>query len=343
MDTGTASAALTEKLWYNTLMVEATLLPDGQPRMQDVQSLRLVEVSRPAEQSPADEQTISVIATDSDSQNAVEAKVRQALQERHWWLNSVFQKKGIPREQITMQVNGSPVDVYNFGQPLSPEAKNRLLDTVDLFARSVRMKVVPDLIRYILIDDERPANDNTGEEGYGYSYSDWKAITLYPRAVEDGPYRIDGVQSLAAVIIHELSHNVELTIRNEWMQAFGWQFLEKPKELPGGSMQNEECDNPERCVNTYATMRSSEDFCESVAVALLNSERLDPERLRFIQEHILAPTSSSESKVAATEEKHGDAVRLPEIIGPVHFSRKPSAIKAIRRRSSGTVQHLLSE
>ena len=313
---------------------------ESSEKPQELHALQLQEVPGPLHGINTTT-CVGVTAAATDPLPDVEKKVLNALQDRYWWLSRCAQEKGQPQEQCTIEIGDARLDVYNYGEPLSEESRTTLAAAVRLFIRSTRARVIPNLVRYIIIDNVNPPNPHTGEGGYGDNNALSQSITLYPRAVENGPYRISGVRSLSAVLFHELSHNLEPVVAQAWQHTFGWHYLDTPRPLPGGSMQYAVCDQPERCPNDYASISPAEDFCESMVAALENAA-LDRARQEFLRHHVFHEDPHDTLAPATVTVKTGKDIITPRIPEPVLFYRKPPPI--IRRKAtSNAVQKTLEE
>ena len=261
----------------------------------------------------------------SDPIKEIRQWVMSQLALEHWRLTPYWIGKGPPREQISVTVGKRRIAIYNWNdRPLSAERLNIITNTLRTFSSIASGAALSDL-RCILIDDAQRKNTKNGEPMY--AIRERHTITLYPRAFGTDQFRIGSVSSLEGALIHELTHNLaDLTIegkplRNVWTDQFGWTFLSKPRQLPGGFLTRYQITDPARCVTTYAASDPQEDISESMVAALKAPQSLDKERLTFLRDHVLCGMKSEDLPVK-TERFYGDNIKLPALPPLVLFKRE---------------------
>lgn len=278
-------------------------------------------------------------------------EVRGRLISANWWFQPYWVDKGLPKEQITLRIEDHIIDIYNWNEaPLTGAHISQIEHVVKMFARIAGGKALMGC-RYILIDDRQETNVKSGEEMNGYSMANCKAITLYPRAMRPVEFRIAGVPNLTGTLIHEFSHQLsEFIIQdggrrdmlvNLWLKQFGWHFLKRPRELPGGSQSFWLADEPARCVTNYATHDPSEDICESMVAAIMRPSELsaaDAGKLELLREVVLKdlPDMDGLKEIDVYAERHeGADISLPRHEGAVAFRRAGRLMIGLVKSGSG--------
>jgi hypothetical protein len=254
----------------------------------------------------------------------IERKVREKLVEHNWWLQDYWKEKGAPKEQIVIQTAVGNIEVFNFGDFLNLDQLKELQDIVIALGPLNGGELFQE-ISYILIDENQEINPNTGEKTYGYGPAGEKAVKLYPRGTKLTPYRIPEVSSFSGTIIHEFSHALTDDLEKDWIQEFKWRMLEEPRELPGGSYQYRETDEPERCVNNYAALRACDDICESVVAYVAGSKKLDEQKKEFLKTRLFERNVAEAFDISVTQ-KIGKQVELPKVEEPVLYMREKQEI-----------------
>jgi len=262
-----------------------------------------------------DPNIISITAQTDDPKEIVEQKVQQHLIEHNWWLQSYWKEKGNPKEQFTIETPYGNIDVYNFLEPLEQRHLDELFEVMQVFA-NIKGENPLQNIDYILFDNEQPANPNTSEDMNGQSWRKCRAIKMFPAGKSFDNHRISGASNYQGTLIHEISHNFPLSTRDLWKNTFGWSDLEEPIILPGGNRQIFKCDQPDRCISSYAKISPDEDLCESMVSAVKSPEELDIERLEFIKANILG---ENENTISISKR---DQVELPKLSKPIKYRRK---------------------
>lgn len=299
-------------------------LKDGnkekQPKFQGMDSVVIKE----AKEGDPDYENATEISTEpEDSEERLKEKVREELIRKNWWFKEEWIKKGIPKEQILIKINGDEIDIYNWHEPIKDEQINTIKNVVKEFFLIDKEALMKN--RYILIDDERKKHFLTGEEENGYGAGKDRAMILYPRAFEPIEHRVPGVSNLEGTTIHELSHKVvkkNHKFKEEWTERFGekTKFREKGRETPGGMRSFWKPKDNYPCVSKLATYDSEEDICDSMVAALRNEQLLHPEKLESLREGIIKLAEKKEVSLE-TLKRSGKEISLPEIKSLVKFKR----------------------
>lgn len=110
------------------------------------------------------ESAMPVICHTDDSMRKVENKLREQLIRDNWWLKTIWTQKGLPKEQISITINGYKVDVYNWNdERLSEEQIAQITGVLSKFA-IIAGGIALKGVRYILIDNLKDKNTKSGEE-----------------------------------------------------------------------------------------------------------------------------------------------------------------------------------
>lgn len=256
-------------------------------------------------------------------QKRVEESLRQDLIKENWWLKSEWAEKGIPKEQIEVEIEDRKIDIYNFGECLTDKHLEKLEKIIKEFSQIQDGESLNEA-RYILIDNIPKTNPRTGEDYYGHGAVSDRAIKLYPRGLKFSPYRIEGVSSFEAVVIHELTHNITEKIINDWIKKFGWKSEGEDKE----GFRIWKSKKPEKCINDYARLNPEDDICESMVATLRNPKLLDPERLKSLKD-ILSLDEIGELKTSKIDlqKRREKEIKLPKLESPVKYKLKKYLIK----------------
>ncbi len=295
-------------------------------RLQTVDDLSFEEV----QSAEADPETVmeAVKWDENDSPEKMVEQVKESLQAHHWWLNKEWQEKGIPHEQLNVRVGELNIDVYNYGQNLTPEQIAEIQQTLGALAQIPlpdRLKEV----KYIVISDQENYNHKNNENMRGLARRGQQMFVLYPRAMSSEPHRIPNTSGFKGTVIHEFGHTFQQdgTFLQDWKKTFGWEYLpddqvDWSKEVPKRTVVAD----PARCVSDYARFEAEEDICESLVAAISNPEVLDPERLKFIQDRWLKQPHASAPEVQI-EHKTGVDVELPTISTQIKYKTRMSTFK----------------
>lgn len=268
--------------------------------------------------SSPDSNPVRILQNPSDDQNLVIEAVKKSLIETNWWLNTEWEQKGLPKEQVEFVGGNNNVTLYNYGNALKDRHLQEIAKVLGIFSGIKDGKAFENF-RYLLINDEQPINSKSGLPENGYAYGVYKAIRLNPSALVAVPNRVTStVSNLEGTLAHELAHHLvninttgDVVTLPLWKKVGSWRALsiEERKVFPGGLMQYEICDEPERCVTDYARFEPEEDLCESMVAFLFDPKKLDPERLKFLREHL--PYNPNESKIWTASLVPTDQIKLP--------------------------------
>lgn len=315
----------------------------NKPEYQSVENIGLKKVS---EGDTGFDSAIEItLPSDGElSVEEIEKRVRQELKNRNWHLQEYWQEKGLPKEQVDIQIGDYKITLYNFNEPLKERHLQELQKAIVDFSKVDNGKAFTK-VKYILLDNERPLNPISGEEFRGYGAGSDSAIKVYPKAIELDDYRVEetqnfkGISTFEATVIHELSHamqdTVEGDLRNEWSDKFNWKLTREKKMFAGGAIQQLKTSQPERCVSKYAQANPEEDICESMIAVLRKPDVLDPEKLQFLKDRLL---QNSESLPVNTYRKGVDELELPKVDSEASYKTRKSSILfkgTIKRKITG--------
>lgn len=261
----------------------------------------------------------------SDGESA-EDVLKNDLRLENWWLDSEWQEKGLPKEQVEISFGNRKIDVYNFNQEkLSPEQLDELRKVIQSFHR-INGGVVFDKIRYILISDKGQIDPVIDKEQNGAGAMQDRAVKLYPVAMESGAHRVKSASNFEGTLIHEFTHSLQnVEILHEWQNTF-WDYVDLGKGKPSILKVK----NPEKCISDYAWVKNpSEDICESMVAVLTDPDSLDPERLKFLKEKFFTDTDSSEDVEVNTQILSEGAIKLPAINPDIKYKKSELNIKIL--------------
>lgn len=265
----------------------------------------------------AEDQTAITLYRDrADSLENIFNDAKEQITATRWWTWEYWEEKGLPKEQIEFSDGEHDVTIFNYrNEPLAVTQVDQIREVLKIFSRINSGQAFKG-VRYILIDDEQPMNSKTGQMARGKGLPAAKAVVLYPRALAPVPYQVtDKATNLEGTLAHEMTHPLVHDVLNEWEKIGKWQYLEERRPLPGGFTTSTITTEPERCVSDYATSDSDEDMCESMVAALFEQEKLDPEKLTFLQRKFpLVPAVESAGKIDKI-----DAVDIALPITPSEF------------------------
>lgn len=247
-------------------------------------------------------------------------KAWEEVRRTTWWLDEYWQTKGDPKEQLSIQVGGQNIELYNFGVELTPEQTAELQGIMVKFNRSaIRGKLTG--LQYILIDDNPKIDPKTNEPRRGSAFNEMSAIALYPRAVSNEPHRVPNVSNFAGTLSHEVGHILaDTAFVEKWKRKFGWEELPDDEVKVIGDLRvTKRCAQPERLISSYAGFSPEEDICESLVAAINNPQALDPERLVFLQESWLADSPESGGQQVTIAKKTGTEIQLPKSKQPIKY------------------------
>src|SRR5688500_3883024 len=116
---------------------------------QSVEEVVLIE----AGQETAD---VEIISAPETSKEELEARVREELVNKNWWLKKEWQEKGLPGEQFDIEIGDGRIVLYNYGALLEDHHVEELQRVLRDFSR-FRVGGEKE-IKYILINNERKMN-----------------------------------------------------------------------------------------------------------------------------------------------------------------------------------------
>ena len=285
---------------------------------QEYQKVMGFAVQEVAENDPDYDDALEVMVADNDPEEKVAEQAKRLIVDQKWWLQYRYFEKGNPKEQYEIALQNNAVSIYNFGEPLTPEQQDEFRQTISLLSQIQSGKLI-EKTKYIVIDNLRWKNPNTGEELNGFSNTETSDyIMLTPAGTQLSPHRIKETSNLKGTLIHELCHTLgrDNVLVSAWRKKFGWQFC-PPRDLPGGHRSIEINSQPEKCITDYAQISAKEDISESMVAALAAPETLDPERLAFIKDNILG----GENPTAETSITKKQVPELPKLKTPVKYKK----------------------
>lgn len=270
-------------------MVSESTQPGG-PEFQSLENVPLVQLPREAGEA---EGAIRVAVFEGDTLRQTADRLSQQIVNKYWWLNPEWRKKGPPKERVDLTINDQTFSTFNFGSELSAGEIEALRLMVAV------MSQIPNNYTFtnILINDEDKTNNYTGQNMLGEGYPEARAFEVSLRARKEQQFRGQpGVSAFLGTVLHESAHSFvnngyDVSTINAWIKELNWRFIpaESTTRTVGGFPQSYLPDDPAKCVSEYAAFAPNEDFCESFVAALLFPERLDPDRLRFIEERFGIP------------------------------------------------------
>ena len=287
------------------------------PQFQNVSS---IEIEKAKETENADYQVYVSPKEINEPFEKLKEKVRKQLREENWFLQEYWQEKGLPKEQISVEIKTEDenfkIEIYNWGEILTKDQLKTIEEVLKLFSLIAKGKALRQT-KYILIDNIKgKKHPIIGKEMSGEatpSIFDRRIIRLYPKAFENIEHRVKGVSNLEGTLIHELSHKLAPEFVNEWSKKFG-KKLKEEKKTPGGSFCEWEGEN---AVTELAKYDPIEDFCESMVAFFKNPSLLDVKRQKFIKENVLKETTKEKKISLITKKYSGSEITLPKIKSPL--------------------------
>jgi hypothetical protein len=278
------------------------------------QTIEDLSFSRVEQGDPDFESAVRVSHTGNKNEDELLEEAKKETVRTNWSLQERWQQKGIPKEQFSIEVNGNTVELYNYGQELTPEQVAEINGLMSVIFQ-IPSERLSSRGKYIVINNENAFNDKDGENMSGYAHYETKMVELFPRAVSNEQHRIPDTTRLAGTLVHEYGHVLQDTdMVEEWKKKFGWKELDQAQQVRG-IVKTHETEFPERCVSDYAKFSPEEDICDSFAAALNNPSVLDPEKLAFIREHWLKDVKPD---IQSTTTKK-DKIELPRVQSPVKY------------------------
>jgi len=256
------------------------------------------------DENDSDPSVLTVFQTGEKAAAELLADTKKEMVKSHWWLNEYWQKKGMPKEQISIRAGDLSLELYNYGLTLSPSQLEELKGIVAALSQ-VPIPNLGSRIKYILIDNLGQINEQEGEQQRGEASFPERMIRLFPRAISSELHRVEGVSGLAGTVAHEFGHifiNADSKFADKWRSTFGWE--------PG--QDRFRTTQPERCVTTYAQYSEDEDICESLAAVLNNPSVLDRDKLVFLRERWLKNIKSGRVKVGLQKREKTELPLAPK-------------------------------
>lgn len=276
----------------------------------------------------------------TDNKNAIYQSVEGSITRPRFWTWEYWEKKGLPKEQMHLTDGEHKVTVYNYNEPLQPDQVATINRVLGMFA-GIRDGEVFKHIDYILLDDAKPMNEKSGELTNGHGVYHARLLSLYPNVFADVPNRVTGkVSNLEGTLTHELAHGlshvmlegdmvVDMAV-NKWRRIGNWRSGDERRILAGGEITNEVTSEPERCVTEYAKSDADEDMAESMVAALFDPEKLDPQKLQFLQANLPLDSSKQTTWNASLED-----VKLPETPSEFRVKFLGKRIFTVKSRTDG--------
>ena len=214
-------------------------------KIQTVDDLRFEVVQ---ENDPDFKTALQILNMDGEEpEQGLLEKAKQETKRTNWWLQERWQKKGLPKEQVSIHIGSYSAELYNYGQELTPIQMKELQRIMTVLSQIPGKKV-----KYVVIDDKQVFNDQDQEDGRGYAYPAQRMVTLYPRAMSNQPHRIPNTSGFVGTLIHEYGHILpEGTFRGDWSAKFGWKPLDEI-DYSRPAPKSYSTDQEDRCVTDYA-------------------------------------------------------------------------------------------
>lgn len=272
--------------------------------------------------------------------------VIQQREQKDWFVNEYWRKKGLPSEQIEFMINGSPITVYNWNKEL-PFTEQHIQKTKDVLEElGSRFPKILNSLRWILVENyQEPSllGDPIKYPASGHAMSEWNTFRLFPKGMSIEPYRMPPIPNFVCTLTHELAHLIEKEFEAEWEQNFQWGYCWdsdewESRDSPDGNGKkffNKKTGEmspqfrfplqPEQCVTYYAKQNPSEDICESLTSYVLKPdllEKVSPKKLEILKSHdvkLKRPEVSFKTILV-------NQIRLPEIKPEVvyYFIKEPN-------------------
>lgn len=278
----------------------------------------------------------NVMGIRSDEKLLQEIKDRK--EDSAWYISEQWRKKGIPTEQIELQIGEKRITVYNFNKDkrFTDEHLKKLCEILKRFAE--HFPSVINILRWILLDNKQQRSA-FGDETYyplnGSTQFKWQSFTMQPRGMEFSPHRITKVTNFEGTLVHELSHLIDYDFYDEWTDIVRWKHVTDLKGEERGEWEQRKTPDfdmerfynkktgemapngqipmqPEQCVTNYAKINDFEDFCESMVAFFYDPEllkRVSPEKFEIIQKH----DAKKPAPKITFRRIPKDQIKLPEI------------------------------
>ncbi len=215
------------------------------------------------------------------------SELRVKLKRRKWWLSDEWRNKGLPAEQVLIGIPQLGFDVYNYAERLTEkelEDFKQLASILSQLKRPVRFNT-------FLIDDQQTINPNSGDPLNGKGSGVLQVIVIEPNTRKPIPHRVFEVGNFLGTLVHEASHFLvdpasSKDLINKWEEEIGWERIPDEARTPGDFPKTYALNDPDRCITSYGQISSAEDFCDSLVAALFVRDRLDPQRLAFLDREL---------------------------------------------------------
>lgn len=260
--------------------------------------------------------------------------IRDQQENKAWYTNEYWRKKGVPKEQIDFMVGNQPITVYNWnGENLvTDEYAKKIQEALEQLA--VHFPQAIDKLRWILMDDVQAPSAFGDSKKYpfnGVSLKDWAAFRFFPRGISLIPHRIEKTTNVEGTLVHEVSHSIEDNFFEEWKQRYRWEYCvdhidDWESRLPPegdvkrwfnkqtGEMapQSQYPLQPEECVTDYAKLSREEDICDSIVAYIYDPDLLkgiSPTKFDILRGH----DAKRLKPVVSLKRVAKEDIRLPEI------------------------------
>jgi hypothetical protein len=308
-----------EPKFANSFRVESTR---SKPEYQQLSAINIQQVS---DTDPDFATAMEIYDPEGElSHEQIEQRVRDELESKNWSLQPYWQEKGLPKEQINIELGNSKLEIFNFSNPLSDEQIETMKRVLSVLSQIKDGLILHD-IDYILINNNENLDVKSGNPRNGVTSPNMRVIQLYPNALKSIPHRVAGVSNFEGTLIHEYGHVLQndQEFNREWREKHGWRFLseEEHKQIDDHAHLYAN-DEPEKCPTEYARFSPGEDICESLVEAIKSPDLLDPERLKTLQENWLKAIDYNPSVEVIANRKIADQISLPTIPEPLKYKVK---------------------
>jgi RNase P/RNase MRP subunit p29 len=293
-------------------------------RPPDYQQFDDIQFTEDESDPEALEVVVSPDLPDDELPGQVKASLENQLKNNCWWLRDSSREKGVPKEQVTIEISSEDgsvgkVEVYNFGESLTEQHTEQLQGVFATVAKIDGGEIL-NKVKYVIIEKDDVPNELTGEPTSGASENEPSCgvIQIYPHGLRQTEHRTGLPSHFEATVAHELGH---VFLRDgfleDWQDEFGWTSINEPTTSTGGreiTMQTDQA-----CVSEYASFEPGEDMPDSFAVYALDSEKLrevHPGKLSFLEQRL--PIKNNETSTKAIK-RQGSDVQLPEIQNPQKY------------------------
>ena len=276
---------------------------------------------------------INGVAVPPRTDEEILAKVKGDTERREWYMAEEWREKGQPNEQISVQVGGKTIELYNYNEAAMTDEHLAVLQRMFTQFGSHFPQLL-DRLNYILIDDKQPESVWSDENRYplnGLAMKEWRAFKFSPRGVDTAiPHRLQFVSNFEGTGAHEFTHFMEDLFGSAWHENFKWDWCMDDTErfelieLSPGKKQWHDKTTGEAYpsgifphedygfVSFYAQLNQSEDICESMVAYLYAPEwlqQVSPKKYDIFRS-VDAGLQSPEVVITRVDK---DKIKLPEI------------------------------